>query len=800
MADQHPSADPNTSNASGGVSESSIKINIKTLDSQNHVFHVDKNIQVSALKEKVAAQTGVPVVQQRLIFRGKVLKDGHLLSEYHLENGDALHLVRELSQQQSSSGSNTTEATAPNGQDPTTGASRSRIGQISHSVMLGTFNVGDQGGGLVPDLSRVIGAVLNSVGIGSQIGGQHPGVQVTAPTFASQGNEAAEGIQNNPGARNQAGNQLPGQSLPQAMHIPLGATIPIPSLNLPIPDSLHTLVEFIKRMELVLSQNDNLQNQSPIDSSRVELPTNARGLPTPLALSTVLRLMEHLVGNHVVSALSRIGGRLEHESDSTDPTVRGQIRIESVQLGLAMQHLGALFLELGRTILTLRMGQSPADSSVNAGPAVYISPSGPNPIMVQPFPVQTNSLFSGFTSAPSNPGGFNPVGISSAPRNVNIHIHTAPIISAVGARAANGDATPGERANRSGSGGSSQSGGVPEINSFATDVPATDTVTSLPGAPQPGQSETATIEEPPVSSGCESRRTEESQIQVQSQQIPEGPSSSLAGSSQGIDGSSSSLPEPLGLGMGGLQLKKKIKQSQGKGGNSAATPCANSLPSVRFSHSARETLESTNSRGNDQSGIANAMSQVLQSPALNGLLSGVSQQTGVGSPDVFRNMLQQFTQSPAMMNAVSQMAQQIDTQDHGSMFAGLGAGQGGGVDFSNMLQQMMPLVSQALGGVSTATQQAPLMEVGANEGGARRETIQTAENAQSGLQEVAQRIERNNSPVEIFRGVVESVARGHHNGSLVNHLCNTEGLANEFMEVLRRDISQRLQDKTGKDH
>nr|GMC77646.1 large proline-rich protein BAG6-like isoform X1 [Ipomoea batatas] len=98
--------------------------------------------------------------------------------------------------------------------------------------MLGTFNVGDQGDGLVPDLSRVIGAVLNSVGIGSQIGGQHPGVQVTAPTFASQGNESVEGIQNNPDARNQAGNQLPGQSLPQAMHVPLGATIPVPSLNL----------------------------------------------------------------------------------------------------------------------------------------------------------------------------------------------------------------------------------------------------------------------------------------------------------------------------------------------------------------------------------------------------------------------------------------------------------------------------------------------------------------------------------------------------------------------------------------
>lgn len=62
------------------------------------------------------------------------------------------------------------------------------------------------------------------------------------------------------------------------------------------------------------------------------------------------------------------------------------MQTESVLIGQVMQHLGALLLELGRTILTLRMGQSPAESSVNAGPAVYISSTGPNPIMVQPFP------------------------------------------------------------------------------------------------------------------------------------------------------------------------------------------------------------------------------------------------------------------------------------------------------------------------------------------------------------------------------------------------------------------------------
>lgn len=105
---------------------------------------------------------------------------------------------------------------------------------------------------------------------------------------------------------------------------------------------------------------------------------------------------------------------MEQDSSSTDPTVRGQIQEESVQVGLRMQQFGSLLLELGRTILTLRMGQSPvsfcwfwiilvytviqncdlklyhriflllqAESVINAGPAVYISPMGPNPLMVQ---------------------------------------------------------------------------------------------------------------------------------------------------------------------------------------------------------------------------------------------------------------------------------------------------------------------------------------------------------------------------------------------------------------------------------
>lgn len=97
--------------------------------------------------------------------------------------------------------------------------------------------------------------------------------------------------------------------------------------------------------------------------------------------------------------------------------------------------------------------------------------------------------------------------------------------------------------------------------------------------------------------------------------------------------------------------------------------------------------------------VSGLMSQVLHSPALNGLLEGVSQQTGVDSPDGLRNMLQQFTQSPQMMNTVNQIVQQVGSQDMGNMFAGMERGQGGGgIDLSRMFQQMMPIVSRALGG------------------------------------------------------------------------------------------------------
>ncbi|KAL5780804.1 hypothetical protein ACOSQ2_011541 [Xanthoceras sorbifolium] len=950
MADQHPNEGSSTSNVRGESSDSTVDINIKTLDSQIYSFQVEKNMPVSLFKEKIANDIGVPVGQQRLIFRGKVLKDDHLLSEYHLENGHTLHLVvRQPAQSQPSSDMSSGEAngtTGSQGNDANAGAPRNRVGQISHSVLLGTFNVGDQGEGIVPDLSRVIGAVMNSIGIGGQsaMNSGNFGTQFSAspntPGQPPQENEAdgtgrSVGSQSQGGGQAQSGQAFAGQlfqASPQVGQIPVAAAaVPIPSLNAPIPDSLNTLSEFMRSMEATLSLNGYQQSTSSTrleDVPQTELPTNERGLPTPEALSIVLRRAQRLLSGHTIAAVSHLAGHLEQEGASSDPTIRGQIQEESVQVGIAMQHLGSLLLELGRVILTLRMGQSPAESSVNSGPAVYISPSGPNPLMVQPFPLQTSSLFGG--PAPStNAMGIGPVGVGNAPRNINIHIHAgtalAPVVSAVGTRPSNGDGVQGDRGNNTGSPNSMGFGSgsirvVPVRNVIATAVPSRPTGVAVSSAAQPGLASTVSqqpsdpallsvmdevnsrfrnfvgsmrqvtsgvgesfmqnvsggssagnnvgnqqpnsmaaelgISSPGVLPESEGPKSQPECNQVRNNENmgvglntndaascsvggslsslngeptvkSENTSENALGSSEKQDLSGSADAVPLGLGLGGLERKKRTKQPKTlvKSGDCGTS----SAPLDQNLNSGQQLLQSLASRGsamnrmgaNDPSGQSpgvgrimeniqsggqdtdgqldpgSAMSQVLGSPEINGLLSGFSDQTGVGSPDVLRNMLQQFTRSPQIMNTVNQIAQQIDGPGLGNMLSGLGGGQAGGIDLSRMVQQMMPVVSQALGrGGSAAPQH--------NERGSTGTDSHEDQDFQIGIQQVAQRIEHFDPPEDVFRAMVASAGQLQGNGinaeDLVNEVCSDESLAREYAEMLRHDLCGRLEGDSGGDN
>jgi hypothetical protein len=204
---------------------------------------------------------------------------------------------------------------------------------------------------------------------------------------------------------------------------------------------------------------------------------------------------------------------------------------------------------------------------------------------------------------------------------------------------------------------------------------------------------------------------------------------------------------------------------------------------------------------NGPSDVADAMSQILHNPALDGLLAGVSQQTGIGSPDMLKNMLQEFTQNPAMRNTVNQIAQQVDSHDLGSMFAGMDSGLGGGIDLSRMMQQMMPIVSQALGGTSSASQLTSPSELVLSGSMLRRESAEINNHPQIDLEQVVQMLENQSSSQEIFQSIVDRALNlsidGDARESIVNELCSQGHLAQEFVEMLCRDISRRLQDEMG---
>ncbi|KAL8226915.1 hypothetical protein R6Q57_016747 [Mikania cordata] len=736
-------------------SESTMEINIKTLDSQLHNFVVDKNMPVSKFKENIASEIGLSVEQQRLIFRGKMLKDDDLLSEYYVENGHTLHLVaRQPSEFQLSSNSPNVEPatrSSNSGQDDNVTGTHPHVGHVTNSVVLGTFGVGDQDEGGSSDINQVIEAVLNFVGTGGQgtIGGTgtaQPHMQFSIPMQVVHGNETG----------NQFHLRGPNQSMPQGYQTPSGSVPAVPTLATPIPESLHTISEFVNNMNHALSQNGTKVYyflRATENFPSVELPSNAHGLPSPAALAVVMRHTQRLLSGPAVDSLSHAARRLEEEEGSSDVTVRTQIQTEAMQSGLAMQHLGALLLELGRTMLTLRIGQSPAETSVNAGPAVYISPSGPNPIMVQPFPLQTNSLFGGNATPALNHGTFGPVGIGAIPRHVNIHIHPGQQLTKLCCKF---------RCFRR----TIRIFGYFCKTWFSRYVPKRKMTKLKVATPDAGDTGNVTS------------------------------SSTRMKSSSETEGGSSSTRRniPLGLGQGSLQPKRRQRQTRSEASSSG----------VSTSY-ANQSLQSSGG----QLDPATIMNQVMQNPALNNLLAGVSNQNGAGSPDFFGNFMTQLSKNPEMMNTVNQLAQQMDgNQDLTSMLTSMGGSSGGGgsgnLDMSSLVQQMMPFVSQALNSGSSTSSSNMLQSLPSRKGMLHRrsssvKSLNTHERSgdfQMNLENAAQKIVEHYPPLEIFSSIIQTAAAYRNNvydTSAINELCMEEELAQEFSEMLKRDISRRLQ-------
>lgn len=117
----------------------SVTINIKSTNAK-HTLSVPLSITTLELKNKLSTPeyAGVPASSQRLIYSGRVLKDGDTLESHKVKDGNTVHLVKSAPSNQrqnpASQSSNTTTA------DSTPGSNVPRPTGVPSNIAAGTGN------------------------------------------------------------------------------------------------------------------------------------------------------------------------------------------------------------------------------------------------------------------------------------------------------------------------------------------------------------------------------------------------------------------------------------------------------------------------------------------------------------------------------------------------------------------------------------------------------------------------------------------------------------------------------------
>jgi ubiquilin len=118
----------------------SVTINIKSTNAK-HTLSVPLSITAIDLKNKLSTPeyAGVPASSQRLIYSGRVLKDGDTLESHKVKDGNTIHLVKSAPSNQRQNPANQSSGTTTT-TDSTTGSNVPRPTGVPSNIAAGTGN------------------------------------------------------------------------------------------------------------------------------------------------------------------------------------------------------------------------------------------------------------------------------------------------------------------------------------------------------------------------------------------------------------------------------------------------------------------------------------------------------------------------------------------------------------------------------------------------------------------------------------------------------------------------------------